>query len=256
MQKGMHNRGFTLIELLVTVAIIALLSSSVLASVQSSREKARMAAALNFDDMVARTLGDRLVAEWNFESPTNPWGDVSAQGHNGSCTTCPTRTVGYNGGSGAAFTGVEQLNVGVGSDYLPMKAFTICAWAKSPGMAAGMTQNGIISLSYGVVMGINNLGHLYSETDSTGTTTTFTLQTNNLYDNKFHLLCLSEDDTKRLLYIDGALLANQPNPGWTGTTPWNALNAVIGTDYNNWPVYMFNGTLDDIRIYSGSITQN
>lgn len=41
MKKSINNKGFTLIELLVVISIISLLSSIVIASLNSAREKAR-----------------------------------------------------------------------------------------------------------------------------------------------------------------------------------------------------------------------
>ena len=62
------NRGFTLIELLVVIAIIGLLSSIVLISVKSVREKTRIASGLNFSSQIYHSLGDNIIGEWKFEN--------------------------------------------------------------------------------------------------------------------------------------------------------------------------------------------
>jgi len=61
-----NNSGFTLIELLVVIAIIGILSSVVLASLNSAREKARVAKAQS----EVRTLHQALV---RYNIDTNAW---------------------------------------------------------------------------------------------------------------------------------------------------------------------------------------
>jgi len=61
------KKGFTLIELLVVISIISLLSSIVMASLNESREKARIAAAQQFDANVYHSLGDSAVGIWDLD---------------------------------------------------------------------------------------------------------------------------------------------------------------------------------------------
>jgi prepilin-type N-terminal cleavage/methylation domain-containing protein len=59
--------GFTLIELLVVIAIIGMLSSIVLSSLNSSREKARIAAGLAFANHTYRGFGGEAIGVWNLD---------------------------------------------------------------------------------------------------------------------------------------------------------------------------------------------
>ena len=67
-----HNRGFTLIELLVVVAIIGILSSVVLASLNSARAKGRDAKRLS--DMLQVQIALEMYYDSNGSYPNPGWG--------------------------------------------------------------------------------------------------------------------------------------------------------------------------------------
>lgn len=248
-----RKSGFTLIELLVVIAIISLLSTVVFASVNTSREKARIAAGKQLDASIAQTLGDRLVGQWLFDDVSKPLIDSSGLNHNGTCTTCPTAVSGYNEGSGTLFNSLGYVTVGTGNDFFPMSAFSSCVWVKSSGLGPSMTRNGILSITYGVVMGLSSSGQFYTYLDD-GVSLMNVAVAGNLHDDKFHHLCLTYDGNRRKMYVDGQSKYSS-NATWLNTTRWPTNTVAIGTDVNNPPVATFNGVIDDVRIFSGAISE-
>lgn len=86
MRKHPLHRGFTLVELLVVISIIALLSSIVFASVNSSRAKARDAR--RFSDVKQLVLAMNFFADANGGTFPSSGGTYRCLGHPEGGTQC------------------------------------------------------------------------------------------------------------------------------------------------------------------------
>ncbi len=102
-----NKKAFTLIELLVVIAIVGLISSIVLVNLKGTREKARIAKALDFSHTIQHTLGAYAVGIWRFEEIGDTALDSSGYGNHGTITGA-THTNGILG-SALSFDGNDWV---------------------------------------------------------------------------------------------------------------------------------------------------
>lgn len=237
----MKQKGFTLIELLVVIAIIGLLGTLSAVSFSSSREKARLAGGLSQSAQILRTTGDDAIANYGLNECSG--GTTADQsGLNQTATivgaTWSTDTPSAQGCS-LSFNGSSNYVITPVSTPIPLNNFTITGWFK--------TSNPIslqIPLSNGSMHPIhlnNNVMRLCASGCSVGT--------KNLVDGKWHFVAVVGDSKSIRQYIDGS---NAPEitqaPSATISSGTFYIGAMPG------PGYLFNGLIDDIRIFTRAMT--
>ena len=244
--KDKNKKAFTLIELLVVIAIIGLLSTIAVASLSSSREKARIAKAQQFSGSIRTGLGFDLVGEWNFNDFGDMGKDTSGYGNDGTIHGA-TPVANCISGNCLSFDGGNDY-VSVPTDDIlnpDSSSFTVSAWFNW----GGKTGENIIY----------NKENLYEARVSNGYFH-YAWQPHWSWDGgnsfqivsgKWHHVVVVYDKSKQYIYGDGELVYLRNQTGNMGT---NNNRLGIGTRGTGGPSNVFHGLIDDVRVYNSALT--
>lgn len=260
MKHVRSQNGFTLIELLMVISIIGLLASVTFGYLGSARDKGRIAAGQTFSASLHNALGDHMVGEWTFDADS--FIDTSGNGNNGTPL----------GGLGAAdfvdsvmdrgidLDGVaENVRIEESSSLDISGVITMSVWFKSNGVW-GSEWPRIISKKNEVDWHLNPYEVVALPGDSgivefilvdTATNRNYCTGRQNVLDGKWHHIATVWDGSWMKIYVDG-VLDNEYGCAFSGPiTTVSSDRLWIGSsafwDY-------VGGTIDDVRIYSKSLT--
>lgn len=192
-----------------------------------------------------------LIAHWKFDDdPTDGVLDSTGNGHDGTCTACPSRVTGIRGGAYRFNPNGPQYIVVPDSPAF-RGVFTIAAW-----MYTDNTNNQIAVMSKPYGSGTGNSWQLENLSDdrvsfSGGSSHSLVSMMSVPQMTWVHVAGTWDGTTKRL-YINGTLARSG-----TSQISYDSHDIYLGADENNGSLALpFDGELDDLRVYNRVLSQD
>ena len=201
--------------------------------------------------VISDTLMNGLVGWWKFDEGSGTIAyDSSGNGNHGNLNNGPTWTSGKIGGA-LSFDGVDDLVTLGASDDFDLQHLSISAWVWSEnysqkGFIFEKTTDGTVNSQYGFFfdygLRFRNKGapDVFFSISSGG----------------WQFVTSTYDGSHKSIFTNGV---QRSQVTWVGTIPTsaNGVSAIGGfsqTNHENWSSFIFNGLIDDVRVYDRALT--
>jgi len=193
-----------------------------------------------------------LVAWYKMDENTGTSTTADSSGNSLTATlnNSPSWTTAQIGVSALSFNGSNQYLTISGTTTLKPSTFTIAAWVKDSGSIPTPTARWIVSLNQNdvrLIMADSGDGHIASEIYNGSGFTTLAAGTLNV--GAWNHVVVTYDGSTQKIYLNGTLSASgSATLSWESTAS-SSIGATQGGSL------LWNGKLDDVRIYSRPLSQ-
>ena len=187
----------------------------------------------------------KLVGWWKFDGDAN---DSSSNGNHGIVNGGPNHVIGQIGGA-LQFDGVDDC---VRTGYAAgLPVWTVAIWVKSPAAPSNKAPSGPVHRENNLQI---NWDHIFADFRGAAALRAknewYAASFSELQANKWYHLAATYDGENLKAYKNGVLITDNPDPSGPPDKEWATLKFARHSIQSHY----FEGTLDDIRLYSYVLT--
>ncbi|KAF0236771.1 MAG: parallel beta-helix repeat-containing, partial [Prolixibacteraceae bacterium] len=159
-------------------------------------------------------------------------------------------------GNGFIFNGTGYVNLGKNYGENISDQITISAWLKPELIKTDLpiiTHGGFYSNTFKLFLNTDSASIVFI-TNGTSNTALIAENVTQLWDGNWHHLSVTYNGKKKIIYLDGNIIAETDDSGVINSGFWNDL--YIGAEINSNDTSLYYGKLDEVRIYNYALNDD